>query len=103
MSAPAPLHAFFGGVGLAIPVYDLLTLNGNVLGISGFIHRGIRGSSEALLSLSGLFLGGVAIGLLPSSPPEILDSSLPSLILSGFLVGVGTKVQVLLPVFRVHN
>lgn len=92
MSAPAPLQAFFGGIGLAIPVFDFLTLNGNILGISGFIHRGIRGSSEAILSLAGLLLGGATIGLLQSSPPEILESRLSTLILSGLLVGIGTKV-----------
>ena len=95
MTAPAPLQAFLGGIGLAIPVQDLLTLNGSIFGISGFFHRAALGSSEAIASLAGLMLGGFAIGFLRSSHPEIVDPNLSTMILSGLLVGAGTKVCII--------
>lgn len=95
MSNPVPLRAFFGGVGIALASYNLLLLNGSVFGISGFIHRCYRGTVEPAFSVGGLILGGVAIGALrstvpPSIPPNV--ASLPFIVTSGFLVGLGTKV-----------
>jgi len=67
-------------------------LNGSIFGISGFLHRAILGSCEAITSLVGILLGGFAVGLLQSGPPEIIDPRLSTLVLSGLLVGVGTKL-----------
>jgi hypothetical protein len=93
MSAPALLQSFLGGIALALPTHDLLTLNGSVFGISGFLHQTIRGSTEAALAVCGLLLGGMTIGLMGSgNTPQIVDPRVSSLIASGLLVGVGTKV-----------
>ena len=95
MSNPVPLRALVGGVGIALASHNLLLLNGSVFGISGFIHRCCRGALEPAFSVGGLILSGVAIGALRSTvPPSILPNvdSLPVIVTSGFLVGLGTKV-----------
>ena len=95
MSNPVPLRAFVGGVGIALASHNLLLLNGSAFGISGFIHNCYRGTVEPALSVGGLILGGVAVGALRSTvPPSILPDvdGLPIVAVSGFLVGLGTKV-----------
>jgi hypothetical protein len=94
MSNPVPLRAFVGGVGIALASHNLLLLNGSVFGISGFIHRCYHGALEPVFSVGGLIFGGVAIGALRSTvPPSILPNviSLPIIVTSGFLVGIGNK------------
>ena len=93
MSNPAPLQAFLGGIGLAIPVHFLLTLNGSIFGISGFIHGAVRGGKEAFTSVVGFLLGGVIIGAIEGAGPETISVRLPQIALSGLLVGIGSKVR----------
>lgn len=92
MSTPRPLQSFLGGVGLSLPVHALLLLNGSVFGISGFLHRAVRGSKEAIASAAGLLLGGMFVGLTERAGPQPFPLPFPHVILSGLLVGVGTKV-----------
>ncbi|KAJ3895673.1 hypothetical protein GG344DRAFT_85733 [Lentinula edodes] len=93
MSTPTPLASFLGGFGLALPVHSLLVLNGSVFGISGFVHRAVRGNKEGLIATAGLIIGGIIIGTIEGRGPETSFSPLPSLLLSGFLVGLGTKLS----------
>ncbi|KAJ4497977.1 hypothetical protein C8R41DRAFT_820422 [Lentinula lateritia] len=93
MSTPTPLASFLGGFGLALPVHSLLVLNGSVFGISGFVHRAVRGNKEGLIATAGLIIGGIIIGTIEGRGPETSISPLPSLLLSGFLVGLGTKLS----------
>ncbi|KAJ3922366.1 hypothetical protein F5877DRAFT_34064 [Lentinula edodes] len=93
MSTPTPLTSFLGGFGLALPVHSLLVLNGSVFGISGFVHRAVRGNKEGLIATAGLIIGGIIIGTIEGRGPETSFSPLPSLLLSGFLVGLGTKLS----------
>ncbi|KAJ3993923.1 hypothetical protein F5050DRAFT_1576668 [Lentinula boryana] len=93
MSTPTPLASFLGGFGLSLPVYSLMILNGNVFGISGFVHRAVRGNKEALIATVGLIIGGTIIGAVEGRGPESSSSSLPGLLLSGLLVGLGTKLS----------
>jgi len=92
MSNPTPLQSFLGGVGLVIPVHFLLTLNGSVFGISGFLHNAVRGRREALTSVAGFLLGGAIIGVVEGIGPETISAELPRIALSGLLVGVGTRL-----------
>ncbi|KAF8911990.1 hypothetical protein CPB84DRAFT_1760958 [Gymnopilus junonius] len=92
MSTPTPLRALVGGLGIPVAAHELLLLNGNVFGISGFIHRAVKGSIEGLAGVAGLVLGGVLVGALEKNGPENLSLSLPQVLLSGFLVGLGTKL-----------
>ncbi|KAF9265458.1 hypothetical protein L218DRAFT_860023 [Marasmius fiardii PR-910] len=84
------LQPFLGGVGLALPVYTLMFLNGNVLGISGFAHRAVRGNLEATIAVIGLLVGGGVSGMLDGVQPQ-LCVGLPLVLLSGLMVGAGSK------------
>lgn len=93
MSTPTPLQSLIGGVGLALPVHSLLLLNSSVLGISGFLHGAIRGDRDAMVSVIGLLAGGMVIAMVEgAAQPAVVAPDLQRIILSGFLVGVGTKV-----------
>ncbi|KAF7968090.1 hypothetical protein HWV62_32041 [Athelia sp. TMB] len=91
MSSPTPVQSFLGGVALALPVHSLLLLNGSVLGISGFLHRAVRGDPEAFFSVAAFLAAGVVIGLV-EGPVAPAAQSLQRIALSGLLVGVGTKL-----------
>lgn len=95
MSLPSstPLQSLIGGVCLAFPVQALLSFNNNNFGISGFIHGAARGRLEDTMSVLGLVLGGVAVAVIERDKPTVGDSAPLSLMLSGLLVGVGTKVR----------
>ncbi|KAF7338197.1 Sulf-transp domain-containing protein [Mycena venus] len=92
MSASRPLQSFLGGLGLTLPVHALLLLNGQVYGISGFLHRAVRGSTEAIASVLGLLLGGLFVGLTENAGPQPFPLPSSHLIVSGLLVGVGTRL-----------
>jgi len=93
MSGPAVIQSLIGGLALPIPVHSLLLLNGNVFGISGFIHRGVRGGIEAAMGATGLILGGVIVGLLEHGGPTPVSGSIAQTLIAGFLVGLGTRVR----------
>ncbi|TFY65803.1 hypothetical protein EVG20_g5286 [Dentipellis fragilis] len=87
------LQSFLGGLGLTFPVHALLTLNGSIFGISGFMHRAVMGRKEDAASVLGLVLGGLLIGKIDGLAPVVLDSSPLRMIASGLLVGLGTKLS----------
>ncbi|KIJ69274.1 hypothetical protein HYDPIDRAFT_164873 [Hydnomerulius pinastri MD-312] len=91
-SHPKPVQAFLGGVGIALSVHSLLVFNGSVLGVSGFIHCSVQGNKEAATAVLGMILGGVASGFLGGPGTIATTIDYPKVILSGFLVGIGTKV-----------
>jgi hypothetical protein len=93
MTAPLPLNSLLGGFTLTVPVHSLLLLNGNVFGISGFMHRAARGASEALTAVAGLILTGAVVGRIEGTGPESSGLSISQLAVAGFLVGLGTKVS----------
>ncbi|KAK0459867.1 uncharacterized protein EV420DRAFT_1620349 [Desarmillaria tabescens] len=93
MSTPTPLRSLIGGFGLSLPVHALLLLNGNVFGISGFFHRAVKGNIEALAGVSGLLAGGLVIGALEGANTAVLGLEIRQVLLSGFLVGLGTKMS----------
>lgn len=88
----AYLPSFLGGAGLALSAYSLLALNGSVFGISGFVHRGARGAKEGIAGVLALVAGGMLIGRLEGTGPVLLESSPATFLISGLLVGVGTKL-----------
>ncbi|KAJ3505359.1 hypothetical protein NLJ89_g7461 [Agrocybe chaxingu] len=91
MAHPTPLRSFLGGLGIPVAAHELLVLNGNVFGISGFVHRGIRGSIEGVAGVAGLVLSGAMVANLEGNGPAPLSLSLPKVLLSGFLVGLARK------------
>ncbi|KAF9227658.1 DUF395-domain-containing protein [Gyrodon lividus] len=92
VSHPKPLQALLGGVGIALSVHSLLVFNGAVLGVSGFVHRSVRGDKEAGTALVGMILGGVAAGFLSDQGTISITASFPQLIVGGLLAGFGTKL-----------
>jgi hypothetical protein len=88
----ALLQSLVGGFTIPVAAHSLLVLNGNIFGISGFVHRAVKGHVRDLVSLSGLILGGVVAARLEGKGPSPLSISLPQILLSGFLVGIGSKV-----------
>ncbi|KAG1782657.1 hypothetical protein EV702DRAFT_1192329 [Suillus placidus] len=93
-SRPTPLQALLGGIGIALSVHSLLMLNGSVLGVSGFVHRSLRGDKAAMPSAVGLVLGGIAVGIIGDvgTPEPHTASSLLPMVFSGLLVGIGTRL-----------
>ncbi len=47
---------------------------------------------EGALGVAGLVLGGALVGKLESTAPASLPASFPQVLVSGFLVGLGTRV-----------
>jgi len=88
------LPALLGGAGISLAAHELLLLTGDTLGISGFIHRSLKGNIEGLAGLAGLIVGGVLVATLEdgNNIPSPLNASPACLLLSGFLVGLGTKL-----------
>jgi len=93
MSTPTPSTSFLGGLGLALSVHSLMILNGSVFGVSGMIHRAVRGDKETLVAVAGLVLGGVIIGLIEGQHPSSGPQKLQGIIASGLLSGLGTKLS----------
>ena len=93
------LPALLGGAGLSLAAHELLLLTGDIFGVSGFVHRSfnLKGNTDALAGVAGLVVGGVVVATL-EGPNSIspLDTSPAWILLSGFLVGLGTKVLVTL-------
>ena len=94
-----PMAAFIGGtvIGLAVVVFYLG--NGRLAGISGIIKNLINSNNnrfDNLLFLIGLILGPLIYSVFSKS--EInqffsITASLPTLIIGGLLVGIGTSIS----------
>ena len=92
-----PLPAFIGGTVIGLAVVLFYIGNGRLAGISGISKNFINSNDKKLDNL--LFLFGIILGpLLYSffSKSEISFSitiNIPTLIIGGFLVGVGTSIS----------
>jgi len=111
-----PLQGLLGGVGLALSASLLLFASGHSLGVSGFIHRafemrggwtGTSGRLDEILGVTGLVLGGVAVGALerrytPDIPParSMLGLDIVKVAAGGLLVGLGSRVSNRISQFR---
>ncbi|VDC06603.1 unnamed protein product [Peniophora sp. CBMAI 1063] len=90
MNVPPSL---LGGVGLALSAHSLLALNDSVFGISGFLHRAVRGAGEGAVGVLALISGGFVVGMLEGADvPMLGGTSTVRLAVSGLLVGLGTKL-----------
>lgn len=88
------LPALLGGAGISLAAHELLLLTGNVFGVSSFVHDSLTGNTEALAGIAGLVASGVLVATLEDANniSSLLNVSPAWLLLSGFLVGLGTKV-----------
>ena len=86
------LYPLLGGVLIGAGAALLLWRNGQVAGISGITASVIRGepgdTGWRLAFLLGLVAPAAIVGLDPSLPGD----NLPVLVVSGLLVGVGTRI-----------
>ena len=92
-----PVNAVIGGVLIGISSVLLLLLNGRIAGISG-IAAGLTNfknndSQWRLIFLLGLVAGATIYRMVGGSLQNIeILTSIPILIIAGFLTGIGTKI-----------
>jgi uncharacterized membrane protein YedE/YeeE len=92
-----PLPAFIGGIVIGLAVVIFYLGNGRLAGISGIMKNFISSNNnrfDNLLFLIGLILGPLIYSLFSTYEiPFNITASLPTLIIGGLLVGVGTGIS----------
>jgi len=90
-----PWPAFAGGVLIGLAAAILILVNGRIAGISGIIGgllRPIRGDvAWRLAFIAGMIFAPAIFGIFYVLPESRVDASWGILIVSGLLVGVGTR------------
>lgn len=97
MEGFTPVLSTVGGVLIGLAAVALLYFNGRIAGISGIMGGVLRPQEGDTLwravFLAGLIAGALAIlWLHPASMALRIDVSDPTVILAGFLVGLGTRI-----------
>ncbi|MFD1744982.1 YeeE/YedE family protein [Rhizobium helianthi] len=97
MSMSSFLLPFAGGLLIGTSAGLYLLLNGRIAGISGLVASASYLGNASSRSLAWSFLGGILAGafvlsLLLGWPEVVVTSSLPILIVSGLIVGFGTRL-----------
>jgi len=91
-----PLSAFIGGVIIGIAVILFFVCNGRLAGVSGIVNYALvskQNRTDNLLFIIGLVVGPIFyVFFTKNNIPFLITSSLPIIIIAGFLVGIGTKV-----------
>lgn len=89
------LPSFAGGMLLGLSAVLLLVFNGRIAGISGIVGRLLGGEQIApnLAFVFGLLAGPILYATAYSQPPVVtIMASSPLVLVSGLLVGVGTRM-----------
>ncbi|MFB5188228.1 YeeE/YedE family protein [Yersinia intermedia] len=90
-----PYSALAGGAILGVAVTFLLLATGRIAGISGILGGLLppkaRDSGWRLAFIIGLVISPLVYSLFTALPAIQIDAGLPTLILAGLLVGVGTR------------
>jgi len=91
-----PLSAFVGGIIIGLAVILFFVGNGRLAGVSGIVNDTLvskQKRTDNFLFIVGLVLGPIFYAFFTkNSIPFLITSSLPIIIIAGFLVGIGTKV-----------
>ena len=91
-----PFSAFLGGMLIGIAIIVFFISNGRLAGISGIVNNTLtksRNRSVNLLFLFGLILGPIIFMIFTQSKiPFTITTTIPIIISSGLLVGIGTKI-----------
>ena len=90
-------NALAGGALIGAATAGLLLINGRVAGISGILGGALKGRHELWrwTFLSGLVAAGLlgrVFSLQVGSTTGVIPANLPTLLLAGTLVGVGTAI-----------
>jgi uncharacterized membrane protein YedE/YeeE len=90
-----PWTSLAGGIFLGLAAAFFILLNGRVLGISGILGGLVKpqpgDAGWRIAFLAGLVLAPALWRLFGPLPPARVDASLPVLVISGLLVGWGTR------------
>ena len=91
-----PQSAFLGGIIIGFAVIIFFIGNGRLAGVSGIVNAALvskQNRADNFLFIVGLVLGPIFYAFFTkNSIPFLITSSLPIIIIAGFLVGIGTKV-----------
>jgi len=91
-----PLSAFLGGIIIGLAVILFFVGNGRLAGVSSIINNALvskQNRTDNFLIIIGLVLGPIFYAFFTKNNiPFLITTSLPIIIIAGFLVGVGTKV-----------
>lgn len=91
-----PLTASLGGLLIGLAAITLMAFNGRIAGISGIIGNLLPWSkSESLWKLAfiiGILLAPFIWQIFAALPVSVVNTSTPSLIVAGLLVGFGTRL-----------
>ena len=93
-----PLSALAGGILIGLSAVLLLTVNGRIAGISGFLYGLVAPKKPddldwRILFLAGLIAAGFLYRLLNGMDTSItLEASIPIVGVGGILTGIGTAV-----------
>jgi len=91
-----PLSALAGGIIIGLAVILFFIGNGRLAGVSSIVNNALVSKQNRIdnfLFIVGLVLGPIFyIFFTKNNIPFLITSSLPIIIIAGFLVGVGTKV-----------
>ena len=91
-----PLSAFVGGIIIGLAVILFFVGNGRLAGVSGIVNEALvsrKNKTDNLLFIVGLIIGPIFYAFFTKNNiPFLITSSLPIIIIAGFLVGIGTKV-----------
>ena len=91
-----PQSAFLGGIIIGLAVIIFFIGNGRLAGISGIVNNVLvskQNRTDNFLFIVGLVLGPILYAFFTKNNiPFLITSSLPIIIIAGFLVGIGTKI-----------
>ena len=91
-----PLSAFVGGIIIGLAVILFFIGNGRLAGVSGIVNDTLISTqtrTDNFLFIIGLVLGPIFYAFFTKNNiPFLITSSLPMIIIAGFLVGIATKV-----------
>ena len=91
-----PQSAFVGGIIIGLAVIIFFIGNGRLAGISGIVNNAFvskQNRTDNFLFIIGLVLGPIFYAFFTKNNiPFLITTSLPIIIIAGFLVGVGTKI-----------
>ena len=91
-----PQSAFLGGIIIGLAVILFFVGNGRLAGVSGIVNDTLvsrKNKTDNLLFIVGLIIGPIFYAFFTKNNiPFLITSSLPIIIIAGFLVGIGTKI-----------